>query len=200
MRYTIGLTGQIASGKSTVSAYLQQKGATIIDADLLAREVVLPGKPAHNAIKAYFGIEYFYADGTLDRKKLGARVFSDPEALQQLNEITHPRVIEETLVQMKEKEGIFVIDAPLLLQAGMDVLCDEVWIVRAAKSVRLQRIMQRDGLDNRQAEARIRSQEKKEQACVPVYFIENNKDKEALEEAVAGLWEEMQKRCQTKQK
>jgi dephospho-CoA kinase len=159
----IGLTGGIASGKSTVSQYLRELGAHIIDADILARQIVEPGEPAWKDIIEYFGPEVKSPDGRIDRVRLGEKVFSDPTSREALNRMTHPRVIQKTRELMDEvrrldPEGVVVVEAPLLIEAGMVSLVDEVWLVSLGTEAQLERLVQRDRLDEVQAERRIRSQ------------------------------------------
>lgn len=159
MRKIIGLTGGIASGKSTAAAYLASKGYDIIDADLVAREIVAPGTPALTEIAARFGQSVLLADGTLDRRRLGAIVFDDAAALADLNAITHPRIvaaIQEKLAQ--NKAAVVFLMVPLMYESGLDRLCDVVWAVTAAATERHERLMQRDALHQEAAAQRLRAQ------------------------------------------
>lgn len=163
----IGLTGGIASGKSTVARLLQEQGAVIIDADRLAREAVLPGTPAWQALKQRFGDAFFHPDGTLDRIKLGEHVFQDALAREDLNRIVHPAVaalLQRRLVELAEQERerglqwLAVLDIPLLYEAGLEGTVSEVWVAYCPEPIQLQRLMARDGLTLEQALARIQSQ------------------------------------------
>ena len=159
----IGLTGGIASGKSTVSSFLQELGAVVIDADEVARLVVEPGQPAWRDIAAVFGEAVLNPDGNLNREALGTRVFGCPERLQQLNRITHPRVIKyfhEKLESIKKEqpEAIVVLDVPLLFESGMDKMCDEVWVVWIDRELNITRLQERDGLSRDEAVKRIEAQ------------------------------------------
>ena len=154
----IGLTGQIASGKSTVSAYLRQKGFAVVDADEIAHEVIRRGGRAYAAVVRQFGTEFVGAEGEIDRRKLGQAVFADPEKLAQLNAITHPCIFAEIRARLAAQRGTVFLDAPLLVQAGLDTLCGEIWQVTAADDIRLGRIQVRDGLDADEARARMQSQ------------------------------------------
>ena len=158
----IGLTGGIATGKSTVSRMLAEKGLPIVDADLIAREVVEPGKPAYREIVQTFGGEILQADGTLNRKLLGKLVFGDPARLQTLNQITHPRIREEIegRLQALRDKGIklAVLDAPLLIEANLQPLVDEVWVVTCPRELQIKRLQERDNLSVPEAEARIKAQ------------------------------------------
>ena len=137
----IGLTGNIGSGKSKAGAYLQQKGAYRIDADKVAREIVEPGQPAWQALREIFGESYFFADGSLNRKKLAELVFQDVQALQKLNAITHPAIIArcEELAQaylQKEPKGIAIIEAALLIEADMLPLVNSLLLITADEEER----------------------------------------------------------------
>ena len=158
MMEVIGLTGQIASGKSTVSAYLRQKGFAVVDADEIAHEVIRRGGRAYAAVVQQFGAEFVGAEGEIDRRKLGQAVFADPEKLAQLNAITHPCICAEIRARLAAQRGTVFLDAPLLVQAGLDTLCGEIWQVTAAEDIRLGRIQVRDGLDADEARARMQSQ------------------------------------------
>lgn len=158
----IGLTGSIACGKSNVSATLAELGATIIDGDLLSREVTAPGGIALPAIREAFGDDVFLPDGTLNRRALGNAVFGSEEARQRLNAIIHPMVIrltQERIEQAREAGApLCVLDMPLLFEAGMEHLCDRIWCVWLPRELQLQRLMARDGFTREEAEARLRSQ------------------------------------------
>lgn len=177
----IGLTGQIASGKSTVSAYLRQKGFAVVDADEIAHEVIRRGGRAYAALVRQFGTEFVGAEGEIDRRKLGQAVFADPEKLAQLNAITHPCICAEIRARLAAQRGTVFLDAPLLVQAGLDMLCGEIWQVTAADDIRLGRIQVRDGLGADEARARMQSQAG---VCMPtdrlVHTIDNSSDTAAL--------------------
>jgi dephospho-CoA kinase len=158
-----GLTGGIASGKSTVSAILAEAGARIIDADKIAREVVEPGTPAYHDIVAFFGRTILLADGTIDRKGLGDIIFNNPEKKNHLDAIVHPRVYqrtEETIASISAEtpDAVVILDIPLLLETGMRRNLAEVIVVYATEDLQLQRLMARDQIDADAALARIRSQ------------------------------------------
>lgn len=155
---TIGLTGNIAAGKSTVSKYLAEWGADIIDADLIARQVVEPGTEGAARIAAAFGEAYF-DNGVLNRRKLGALVFADEAARKQLEAITHPLIYREMQRRIAVSTAeLQVVDAALLYEAGMEHLCEEVWLIVAEDALRCRRIMLRDGLGEEEAKQRIASQ------------------------------------------
>jgi len=158
----IGVTGPIGSGKSTLSSYFAKKGAKVIDADLLYREVVQKGRPALNEIVDFFGNEVLDKEGWLDRKKLGQIVFEDKAKLEVLNEITHKYIIEEILNEVKKAREsnakFLVIECPIPVKHGFIDLVDEVYVVVADEKVRAERIMKRNNLSFDDAMKRIRSQ------------------------------------------
>jgi len=161
----VGLTGGIACGKSTVSRMLEARGAAIVDADRIAREVVLPGQPALRDIRETFGEDVIAADGALDRKRLGAIVFADEAARKKLEGILHPRIRAEMARQMaewnaKEPERLVVVDIPLLYESGLDKLFsfEEIVVVYVPRSVQLERLIARDGLPLEDAERRLDAQ------------------------------------------
>jgi dephospho-CoA kinase len=192
----IGLTGGIASGKSTVARILAECGAAVIDADLLAREVVMPGTPAHAAIVAEFGAGILNPDRTIDRKALGNIIFADPDARSRLESITHPAIrrrAEEKLAELR-KEGTPVVFymAPLLIEAGAASRVDEIWVVYSDRETQLDRLMRRDGIGHDEALQRLAAQmpmdEKKEYGTV---VIDNRGTPEEMERQVRQAWERL---------
>ncbi len=189
----IGLTGGIASGKSTVARMLEKRGAAVIDADRLAREVVMPGEPALLAIAEAFGPEVLQPDGTIDRQRLGAIVFADPAARRRLEEITHPAIgrrAEAELTALRTAgTQVAVYMAALLIEAGVTSRVDEVWVVYVDGETQLRRLSERDGLERDAALARIRSQmPMEEKARHGVVVIDNSGDLHRTEEQVAAAW------------
>ena len=158
----IGLTGGIACGKSTVSAKLKELGAAVIDADLLARDVVRKGEIAYNKIVHCFGEDILLPRGEIDRKKLGSIVFSDKEKLELLNSITHPEIISRLKEKIRElkSEGVkvIVVDAAILIEVGLHKYVDSVWVVTVDRETQVKRLINRDKFDYREAENRINSQ------------------------------------------
>ena len=159
----IAITGGIGSGKSTVAALYRSQGVPAIDADAISRALTAPEGEALGPIRVAFGDEVFRADGSLDRAKLGKLVFGgEPATLQRLNAILHPRIIRDTLAELRRlrDEGLPVVllDAPLLFETGMASLADAVICVTAPEAVRVRRIRGRDGLTEAEALRRIRSQ------------------------------------------
>lgn len=159
--FIIGLTGGIASGKSTVSNMLKELGLPVIDADQVAREIVEPGQRAFNDIVREFGPQVVGPDGQLDRKALGDLVFAHPNLRLKLNSITHPRLWEVFNYRMQELPAdvkIVVWDVPLLLETGMDQKVDEVWLVWVDVPLQIERLMKRDNLTEEEARQRLRAQ------------------------------------------
>ena len=190
----IGLCGNIGSGKTLVASMLRELGAAVIDADLISRQIVEPGQPAYEDIKAAFGAEYFEPDGKLNRAKLGKLVFSDQDALLRLNAIMHPRIREEAARQVAayvaEGYPLVVLEAALLLHSHeYDNLVDAYWLVQAAPELIYQRLAKRDGLDIDSAKARLNAQVSvTEQAKRADIIIHNNGSLEELQQQVAELY------------
>ena len=173
----IGLTGGIATGKSTVSAILKKAGAEIIDADRIAREVVKKGLPAYREIVENFGETVLLSNGEINRSVLGDLIFNDPRKKQLLNRIVHPHVRRETNRQLKDMENsspdtIAVLDIPLLFEAEMHKDLSEVIVVYAPEHIQIKRLMKRDNISEADAVARVRSQmpieEKKNRATIVI--------------------------------
>ncbi|MGN1231333.1 MAG: dephospho-CoA kinase [Anaerotignum sp.] len=189
----IGLTGGTGSGKSVVSKSLAEAGAVIVDADKIAHEIILKGEPAYQEIIEYYGTGILDEDGNIIRKKLGEIVFHDEEKLAFLNRCTHKYICAEVDRQIAaaKAEGTvkaIVLDAPLLLEAGLEQVCDGVWVVYADPEVRAQRVMARDGVTYELAKARIANQkswEEYKQAADTV--IDNSKDLPYLQEQLSEL-------------
>ena len=157
--YIIGLTGGIASGKTAASEYLGTLGLGVVDADVISRALTMPGGAALPAIRERFGDGVFTASGELDRRALGDIVFSDPEQKKALEGIIHPMVQKQALEDMRTaEEPIVVLSVPLLFETGMDVLCDEVWVMSVERDTQIMRVMARDRLTREQAIRRIESQ------------------------------------------
>ena len=158
----IGLTGGIACGKSNVSDALRELGAFIVDGDVLSREVTAPGSEALPLLRAAFGDGIFAEDGTLNRRALGAIVFSDEGERLRLNGILQPlirrRILEEIERARSEGAALCVLDMPLLYEEGLDSLCARVWCVSLPREEQLRRLMARDGFTREEAENRLKSQ------------------------------------------
>lgn len=192
----VGLTGGIASGKSTVGRMLAQAGVPVVDADLLAREAVLPGSAALTAIVARFGPGILLADGGLDRKRLGAIVFTDDAARRDLNAIVHPSVAAlamEKLGALRDAgHAVAVYEVPLLFESGLEGMMDKTLLVALPLDVQRARLMARDGISAAEADARIAAQlslaEKRKRADV---VIENDGTIEELARHLGEAWREL---------
>lgn len=158
--YIIGLTGNIATGKSTVLRYLEDKGAYVLDADKLAHASMEPGTHAYQAIVEAFGAAILQPDGMIDRPKLGSIVFTDPAKLTQLEAIVHPAVFDLARRQLAGLDvDVVVLEAIKLLEAGQLVaLCDEVWVITATSESQLRRLRETRSMDAAEAERRMAAQ------------------------------------------
>jgi len=187
----IGITGGIGSGKSTVSQILSEYGAKVILADEIAREVVMPGMEAYNQIVGTFGRDILYEDGSINRKKLGDIVFSDPELLKKLNGFTHGAVAEKLSRKLdtlrNEGTDFIVVEAVAPIQHGFLDLVDTVWVVLADEQIRKARIMARNNYSEQEAMQRIKAQ-MSEQMYISIAdkIIYNNG---TIEELRALVWE-----------
>lgn len=197
--YVIGLTGGIGSGKSTIAAILEEQGAVVLNADLVGHEVYLPGRPAWQEIVDAFGRDILAPDGTIDRKKLGAAVFSDPRALKRLNRIVHPRMkgmMREKLAEL-DRDGVevAVLEAALLFDAGWDDLADEVWVTVAPPEVAAERAAQRSGLPVEQVLERIKAQmSNEERARRSHVVIDTSGDLDATRRQTVHEWQRLKQR------
>lgn len=188
----IGLTGGIGSGKSTVSALLAERGAVVVDADRIAREVVEPGMPGLAAVVGAFGTGMLAADGSLDRAALAAVVFADPEARQRLDGIVHPlvRARSAELAAAAPSDAVVVHDVPLLVETGQASSYDVVVVVEADPAVREGRLVQR-GLTAEDARARMAAQASDEQRrAVADVVLDNSGTLEHLAGQVDRFWAE----------
>ncbi|QHJ71682.1 dephospho-CoA kinase [Planococcus halotolerans] len=193
----IGLTGSIASGKSTVSKMLEDLGYPIIDADLVARKVVEPGSETLKEIEALFGSEVIRDDGTMNREKVGALIFSDPVKRKQMNDIIHPAIRAEMLRQrsafMAEGHQTIVMDIPLLFESKLQHFVDKILVVSVTEDNQLSRLMERNGLNEKDARARIGSQlpmsVKEEGADAVIY---NNGTIEETAQQLTGILKQWQ--------
>ena len=155
----LGVTGNIASGKSTVTGMLAELGAVVIDSDLVYRDLVAAGQPLLHRLCERFGEGIISADGSLDRSALGRIVFSDPAALTDLDRITHPAVIAEVDRRVNEIEsGVVVLDAVKLIESGHAERCDAVWVVVAASDAQVSRLTKRNRLSEEEAQRRVAAQ------------------------------------------
>ncbi|MDC3412612.1 dephospho-CoA kinase [Aquibacillus sp. 3ASR75-11] len=162
MTVVIGLTGGIASGKSTIANMFKEKQIPVIDADVLSREVVEPGQKAYQKIVKAFGDDILYQDRTIDRKKLGNVIFSNEEAREKLNSIVHPAVRERMLEKknafVKMGEKVIVLDIPLLFESNLPHYVDKTLVVSVDEEVQLTRLMERNQLSKQEALQRIHAQ------------------------------------------
>ncbi|HVF38794.1 MAG TPA: dephospho-CoA kinase [Gemmatimonadaceae bacterium] len=192
----IALTGNIASGKSAVADLLAERGATIIDADVLSREAVKPGSPALEAIERRWGSGVLASDGNLDRASLRSIVFRDQSELDALNDIVHPEVLrlrnEETEIARARGDQLVVCVIPLLFEKHLANDFDSIVLVDAPRSIRLERIMRDRGLDETEAMNMIAAQMPADLKRARADFvIENSGTLDELEEEVDRLWEEL---------
>ncbi|WP_373058970.1 dephospho-CoA kinase [Gemmatimonas sp.] len=193
----LALTGNIASGKSTVTALLAAHGATIIDADLLAREAVLPGTVALATIVERFGPSVLQADGTLDRPALRQHVFRDPVARDALNAIVHPavsRLRDARLADARQRgDAVVISDIPLLFEVGLEHAFDGVILVDALEPERLERLTHDRGLSRDEAQAMIDAQwPSAKKRTGATWIIDNDGPREQLPVRVAELWQTIQ--------
>lgn len=190
----IGLTGGIGSGKSTVAGILSELGARVIDADLVGHEIYRPGTPAWSRIVTEFGQDVVAPDGTIDRKKLGQRVFSDRAGLTRLNAIVHPLMAEEirrriASLRMADARGPIVLEAAVLIEAGWKDLVDEVWVVSTSRDQAIERVISSRGLGRAEVERRLENQlrdDDRTQAANVV--IRNTGSRDELRAEVERLW------------
>ena len=193
----VGLTGGVASGKSTVSAILAELGAVVIDADLLAREVVAPGTDGLAAIVEAFGEDVLAPDGSLDRPALGAIVFGDDERRRTLEGIVHPRVRARgrELEEAAPPGSVVVHDIPLLVETGQPALFDAVVVVDVPVETQVERMMSLRAMSREDAEARIRAQATREQRlAAATYVIDNTGTREDLRDRVTEVFHELSAR------
>ena len=197
---TIGLTGGIGSGKSTVAQILGEFGAPILDADKVAHTTYAPGGPAYDAVIAAFGAQVLASDRTIDRKKLGSIVFGNPEQLNKLTSIVWPATFESIRRNVAELRASgatlpIVVEAAILIEANWQPLFDEIWLVRAPREQVVTRIEIQRGLKPSETEARIRAQlSDEERAKHATLVIENNGSIEELRDLLKTVWREALKR------
>lgn len=192
----IGLTGGIASGKSLVCRFLRDLGARVIDADAVARDIVAPGGPILRQIIEAFGQSVAQADGTLNRKALAARIFSDPEARRTLNALMHP-AIRERIAQMiealriEQPDAVVVVEIPLLLDTTSPEAyrLDGVTVVHVDEATQVSRLVARDGLTEEAARRRLASQRPlREKLSAATWIIDNSGSPETTRRQVEDLW------------
>jgi len=197
---TIGLTGGIGSGKSTVAQILAEFGAPILDADKVAHTTYAPGGPAYDAVIAAFGADIVAPDRTIDRRKLGSIVFGSPERLNKLTSIVWPATFESIRRNVAELRASgaklpIVVEAAILIEAHWQPLFDEVWLVRASREQVVARIERQRGLKPAETEARIRAQLSDEQRAKHASLvIENNGSLDELRDLLKEIWTQALKR------
>ncbi|MHB0858830.1 MAG: dephospho-CoA kinase [Anaerolineae bacterium] len=191
--YVIGLTGNIATGKSTVAAMLASLGACAIDADKLAHDAMRPGTDTHRRVVERFGEEVVGETGALDRRRLGEMVFADAQALQDLERIVHPAVIEETLRRLQAcRRAVCVVEAIKLLEADMHRYCDAVWVVTSPRSLQIERLVGTRHLSTEQASRRIDAQSSPEEKVARAHVvIDNSGDLTHTWEQVVRAWNDI---------
>ncbi|WP_168206134.1 dephospho-CoA kinase [Geobacter sp. FeAm09] len=191
----IGLTGGVATGKSSVARFFEERGVPVIDADRLAREAVEPGSPCLARLAALFGTGVLHGDGSLDRKRLARMVFADGEKRRQLEAVLHPeirRLAEERIARAAAAgERIVIYMAPLLIEAGATDRVDEIWVVTVRPGIQVERLMARDGIGRDEAGRIIASQmplaEKERHGRI---VIDNSGTPEETRRLLAALWEQ----------
>ncbi|MTI61531.1 MAG: dephospho-CoA kinase [Firmicutes bacterium] len=190
----LGLTGGIASGKSTVSAILKELGAVIIDADKIAHQSMKYGTRAWEMIVETFGQYIQNDDGSINRRRLAGLVFNDQQKRKELESITHPIIISEikNIVNSFADNEVIVIDAPLLFEVGLDELVDCVWVIYTSRDIQLERLKKRDSLTTDEAESRIEAQLPLKEKCQMADFvIDNNGSIRELKQKIIKLWSDM---------
>lgn len=198
--YLIGLTGGIASGKSTIARRLAERGAIVVDADVLAREAVEPGEPALAAIRAEFGDRVLAADGSLDRSALGAIVFSNEDALVALNSIVHPAVRRLSAQRIADAaadnpSAVVVYDVPLLVESALENPFDQIVVAHASAETRVQRLVSLRGLSVEDARRRVAAQASDaERLAVADTVIDTDGSMAHTVEQVDRLWRSTRER------
>ncbi len=185
------MTGGIASGKTTVSDMFRRLGAEIVDADILARQVVQPGSPVLNQIRERFGNDVICTDGTLNRPLLRERMIQSPELRQELNTITHPEIIrlEQAEIEASTRE-LILVDAPLLIESGSYERFREIILVYVTPEIQMKRLMKRDDLTREQASSFLSTQmELEEKKRFATYLIDNSGTLEETASQVVRLYE-----------
>ena len=195
----VGLTGGIGSGKSTVARMLEERGAVVFDADLLAREAVEPGTPGHAAVIERFGADVLAPGGELDREALASIVFADPAARRDLEQIVHPevrRLFAEGSEAYHDTDRIVVFSAPLLVESGMHTAFEILVVVSATVATQIQRLMRQRGMSEPAIRARIDAQAPLEdKAAVADFLVDNEGTLAELQSQVERLWHDLSARA-----
>ena len=192
-KHVIGVTGGIATGKSTVMAILSELGADVIDADRVYGDLIQPGLPLWERLRSRFGNDIVADSGQIDRRALGRIVFADPKKLAMLDEMTHRAVIDETIRRKDaSRSEVVAIEAIKLIESGLSAICDRVWLVGAIAAVQRARLMERNGLSAAEADVRIAAQSPP--APVPGRYhtaIDNSGSLDWLRVGVQGRWDDL---------
>ncbi|MEC7139480.1 MAG: dephospho-CoA kinase [Pseudomonadota bacterium] len=197
----IGLTGGIASGKSTVATTLQSWGAYVIDADKLGHRAYVKGTDAFHKVVAQFGEDIVGADGEVDRRALGAKVFGEGGSLKQLTDIVWPAIYDMAAAEIKQSldsnpNTVVVLEAAVLIEAGWQSLVDEIWVTTVDPSTAIERASARDGVDADAVQARIDAQlSNAERTAEAAVVIDNSADEPQLLAQLENHWKNLQERC-----
>ena len=198
----IGLTGGIASGKSTAAARLRELGAVVLDADRIGHRVYEPGSPGFEKVVNQFGHDLVAPDGTIDRRVLGGKVFGDPARMKQLTDIVWPEIKrmagqEIAELRRRDRNRVIVLEAAVLIEADWQDLADEVWVVMVPKEVAKARLMARNGLTADQAQARLDSQlSDQERAKHATVKLQNAGTEEEFLKRIDREWKRLQRRIE----
>ena len=196
--FIIGLTGGIVSGKTSVAIKFRELGAKIIDADKIAREIVQPGEAAWKKIVHYFGHAVLLDNNQINRAKLAKIVFNNPQAMAELNKITHPIIIDHIKIKIAElkrnnmNKTVCIVDAPLIYETGIERLMDKIIVVYISKSEQINRLIKRDKMTREEAVKKIESQisiEKKREWAD--YIIDNQSSFEETEQQIKKIWHDI---------
>jgi dephospho-CoA kinase len=197
----VGLTGGIGSGKSIVARMLEERGAVVVDADVLAREAVAPGTSGHEAVVERFGANVLAPGGELDREALAAIVFADPAARRDLEAIVHPevrRLFADGCEAYRDRDAVVVFSAPLLVETGMHTAFDVLVLVAAPVETQIERLLRDRGMSEEQARARIAAQAPlDEKAAAADVIVHNDGTLESLEQHVERVWSDLRDRATT---
>jgi phosphopantetheine adenylyltransferase/dephospho-CoA kinase len=197
----IGLTGGIASGKSTVAATLHKWGAYVIDADKLGHRAYVKGTDAFHKVVAQFGEDVVGEDGEVDRRALGAKVFGEGGSLKQLTDIVWPAIYDMAAAEIKQSldanpDTVVVLEAAVLIEAGWQSLADEIWVTTVDPEVAIARASARDGVDAEAVQARIDAQlSNAERTAEANVVIDNSADEDHLVQQLKTHWNKLQERC-----
>jgi dephospho-CoA kinase len=192
-KHVIGLTGNIATGKSTVVRLLQELGAEALDGDAIAHQLMGPGSPLAGEIRASFGQQAVNPDDSINRPELGRVVFSDPAMLQRLEDIVWPPVLAKKRAAIHQPgPDVLILDAIKLFESGMADDCDEIWVVTSPRETQIERIISRNNVDRAEAERRIDAQPPQEEKVARADFvIDNSGALDDLERQVREAWERL---------